>query len=192
MFVAATETTALALTWLWVVLGRRPDVAATLTREVHDVVGAGSPTRSHLANLRYTKMVLQETLRMYPTGWIVPRVARRRHVLGDVVVPRGATVLTSPYVTQRLPRLWDSPTVFKPERFSPEGSGDRHRFAYYPFGGGEHMCLGTHLFMVEAQLILASILSRYQPRLCSSPIVEPKAATSLRPSQPVKLMFCRA
>ncbi len=191
MFVGGTETSALVLTWIWTLLDQYPDVGERISAEVRSVVGTDRPTRAHLAGLSYTKMALQETLRLYPPGWIVPRQVRQKHVLGDATVPRGATVLLSPFVTHRMERHWDQPDVFDPERFSPERARDRHRFAFYPFSGGPHMCLGSQLFMVEAALILATLFSRYQPQLSSATPVEPQASTTLRPSQTVKLLLRR-
>jgi len=191
MFVGGTETSALALTWIWTLLDLFPDVAERISAEVRSVVGSDRPTRAHLAELNYTKMALQETLRLYPPGWIVPRTVREKHVLGDTIIPRGATVLISPFVTHRMERHWDQPDVFDPDRFSPDRARARHRFAYYPFGGGAHMCLGSQLFIVEATLILATLFSRYRPHLCSLTPVEPQASTTLRPSQSVKLLLRR-
>ena len=187
IFAAGTETTAVALTWLWVVVDSHPDVAAKLYDEVNEVVGTDRVNGSHLAGLRYTKMVLQELLRLYPVGWIIPRRANDRDVVGGTVIEAGRTVLISPYVTHRLDGLWEHPDAFNPERFAPDREERRHRFAYFPFGGGPHQCLGSHFFTVEAQLIVAALLSRYRPRLCSPRAIAPKAAASLRPAERVQL-----
>ncbi len=151
------------------------------------MVGTDRVNGSHLAGLRYTKMVLQELLRLYPVGWIIPRRANDRDVVGGTVIEAGHTVLISPYVTHRLDGLWERPGAFNPERFAPDREERRHRFAYFPFGGGPHQCLGSHFFTVEAQLIVAALLSRYRPRLCSPRAIAPKAAASLRPAERVQL-----
>jgi len=105
------------------------------------------------------------------------------------VIKRGGTVLISPYLTHRMPQFWDRPDVFDPDRFEPGRAEHRDRFAYFPFGGGPHQCLGSHLFTVEAQLIAATILTRYRPQLRNRAQVTPLPAASLRPRQPVELML---
>ncbi len=189
MFAGASETSAVTMTWLWVVLDAHPEIADRLCDEIDRVVGAGPPKPSHLPELVYTKMVLQELLRLYPVGWIIPRATRESDVIDNVHIPGGSTVLVSPYLAHRLAELWDRPLVFDPERFSPDRAQRQHRFAYLPFGGGPHQCLGSHFFMVEAQLIVAAMLSRYRPVLVRSGPVRPQAAATLRPRQRVKVML---
>jgi cytochrome P450 len=178
MFVAGTETTALALTWLWVLLAGHPEVLDRLREEVDRVVGDSVPGAAHVPGLRYTKMVLQETLRLYPVGWLVPRTAARPDTLAGVDIHEGATVLVSPYLLHRLPRWWPEPDRFDPERFAP---GRESHPAYLPFGTGVHQCLGSHFFTVEAQLVVAALLRRYQPALLGPPQVPVRAGATLRP-----------
>lgn len=189
MFAGASETSAIALTWLWVVLDAHPNVAARLYAEIDHVIGGDQPQPSHLAALPYTRMLLQELLRLHPVAWIIPRQAKEDDVIDGVRINAGSTVLASPYLAHRIAEYWEHPTAFDPQRFAPEQTQHRHRFAYLPFGGGPHQCLGSHFFTVEAQLIVATILSRYRPtRHGSSPIVAQAAAT-LRPKQRVQLLL---
>jgi cytochrome P450 len=189
VFVAGSETTSVALTWLWVVLDRHPEVDAALTEEVHRVVGTARPDATHLFELRYTRLVLQELLRLYPSGWLIPRTAQDADTIDGVPVGAGATVLVSPYVTHRLPGLWPDPEDFDPQRFTPERVRRRHRFAYFPFGGGTHQCLGSHFFTVQAQLIVASLVSRYRIRRVGRGPVRPRASVTLRPRRPVQIVL---
>jgi cytochrome P450 len=191
MYVAGTETTAMALTWLWVALDANPAVAERLRDEVERVVGGDRPGAAHLPELRYTRMVIQEVLRLYPSGWFLPRTALASDVVGGVSIPAGSTVVMSPYLTHRMPSLWERPEEFDPERFAPEGGGRRHRFAYLPFAGGPHQCLGSQLFTVEAQLVVAAMLSRYRPRLQPGDPVRPRAAVTLRPSRRLAMTITR-
>ncbi|WP_327000424.1 cytochrome P450 [Dactylosporangium sp. NBC_01737] len=191
MYVAGTETTAVALTWLWVALDADPAVAERLRAEVERVVGGERPAAKHLPELRYTRMVIQEVLRLYPSGWFLPRTVLESDVVGGVRLPAGSTVLLSPYLTHRMPSLWERPHVFDPERFAPERAGARHRFAYLPFAGGPHQCLGSQLFMAEAQLVVAAMLSRYRPRLRDDGPVRPRAAVTLRPSRRLAMTITR-
>jgi len=95
-------------------------------------------------------------------------------------IPAGATVVLSPYVTHRLPEFWANPEGFDPERFSPEMANSRPHFAYFPFGGGPHQCIGQSFALAEAQLILAAIVQRYRLDLMPGYVVEPVAAITLR------------
>jgi len=187
MFAATTETTINLLTWLWPHLDAHPDVADRLQDEVDRVVGTGRVQRSHLADLHYTKMVLDELLRLYPIGWLIPRRAIAADVVGGVRIEPGATIVLSPLITQRMEAFWERPEVFDPERFTAENARLRHRYAHFPFGGGPHQCLGMYLFQLEAQLIVATMVSRFRFRLHSPGVPAPRVAASLRPRDRVKM-----
>ncbi|GAA5055457.1 cytochrome P450 [Thermocatellispora tengchongensis] len=185
MFAAGTETTVVALTWLWPILDRHPHVEARLREEIGRVVGGERVRPDHLPGLVYTRMVIQELLRLYPVGWMLPRVVVEPETLGGVRLRAGETVLISPFLTHRLPSVWDRPLEFDPERFAPGRGEHRHRYAYFPFGGGPHQCMGTHVFNMEAQFIVAAMLSAFRPALAAPVPPTPRAAASLRPRQSV-------
>ncbi len=187
MFAATTETTINVLTWLWPHLDQRPDVADRLYAEIDRVVGDEPVRREHLRDLTYTRMVLDELLRMYPIGWIIPRRAVAADVIDGVRIEAGATMVTSPLITQRMAQFWERPDEFDPERFRPERVRGRHRYAHFPFGGGPHQCLGNHLFYLEAQLIVATMLSRYRFRLARPGVPGLRLAAALRPRERVEL-----
>ncbi|OZV81033.1 cytochrome P450 [Micromonospora echinospora] len=187
MFAATTETTINVLTWLWPHLDEHPEVADRLYEEINRVVGDEPVRREHLGELRYTRMVLDELLRLYPIGWLIPRRAVAADVVGGVEIEAGATVVASPLITQRMSAFWDRPDEFDPERFRPEQVRARHRYAHFPFGGGPHQCLGMYLFYLEAQLIVATMLSRYRFRLRQPGVPGLRLAAALRPRRRVEL-----
>ncbi|MFG1874107.1 cytochrome P450 [Sphaerisporangium sp. NPDC049003] len=187
VYAAASETTATTLTWLWPELDAHPEVAARLYAEIDRVVGTGPVLPSHVPELRYTKMVLQEVMRLHPAGWLFPRMAVRDEIVGGVRVRAGSMVLISPYATHRLEEFWDRPLEFDPERFSPDDQRRRHRYAYFPFGGGAHQCLGQHLFYMDAPLMVASIVSRFRPALLGRGPFTPAPTALLRPRGKVEL-----
>ncbi|PZG24432.1 cytochrome P450 [Micromonospora craterilacus] len=193
MVAVTTETSYVVLTWLWPVLANHPDVASRLYAEINDVVDGGPVRAEHLPQLTYTKMVLDELLRLYPAGWIVPRRAVAADVLGGVRIDKGATVILSPYATQRMTAYWGPDAEdFDPERFAPgRADTERHRQAYYPFGIGMHRCLGEHLFHLEALLIVASLLSKFDFTLTDESVPGPRVAASLRPRRRVELTLTR-
>ncbi|MEW2358154.1 cytochrome P450 [Spirillospora sp. NPDC029432] len=192
MWATSTETTTVALTWIWPILDRHPEVAARLTAEIDAVVGTDRVRPDHLHRLPYVKQVIQELLRLYPIGWIFPRIAREATDLGGVPIKAGQTVLISPYLTHRLESVWERPLEFDPERFAPERARTHHRYAYFPFGGGPHMCIGRHVFNFEAELILTSILSRFRPRLSESIPIEPKIGATIRPRYDIEMTLVPA
>ncbi|MFC4532358.1 cytochrome P450 [Sphaerisporangium dianthi] len=192
MYASAYVTTASTLTWLWPVLDAHPEVAAKLYAEIDRVVGAGPAAPSHLPELRYTKMVLQEILRLYPAAWLFPRMARESEQVGGVRIKAGSMVLISTYATHRLEEFWDRPLDFDPERFSPDAPQRRHRYAYFPFGGGAHQCIGQHLFYLDTPLIVAAILSRFRPVLLSRGPFTPAPTALLRPRGKVELRLIPA
>jgi cytochrome P450 len=186
---ASVETTSVALTWLWPVLNEHPEVAERLYEEVDRVVGPGPVNPECLPELRYLKMVLQELLRLYPPGWILPRMAMEPARLDGVPIEAGSQVMISPFATHRLEEFWERPLDFDPERFSPDNQERRHRYAYFPFGGGPHICLGQHLFYVEAPLMIAAFLARFRPRMQSTGPLTPFPAASLRPKERIELQL---
>ncbi|WP_248959562.1 cytochrome P450 [Sphaerisporangium perillae] len=187
VYAAASETTATTLTWLWPVLDAHPEVAARLYAEIEEVVGDGPALPSHVPELRYTKMVLQEVMRLYPAGWLFPRMAVEADEIGGTRIKAGSMVLISPYATHRLEEFWDRPLEFDPERFSPDVPRRRHRYAYFPFGGGPHQCLGQHLFHMDAPLIVAAILNRFRPAPLGGGPFTPARTALLRPRGTVGL-----
>jgi enediyne biosynthesis protein E7 len=189
MFITATETTSLTLTWLWPILGAHPAVAQRLYDEIDRVVGDDRVRHTHVADLRYLRAVLDELLRLYPVGWIFPRTAVAADVLGGVRIEPGATLLISPFLTHHMAEFWPDPDAFDPERFGPGAGPHRHRYAYFPFGGGPHQCLGRHVFQVEAQLIVASLLSRFRPAPSSSGVPALKVAATLLPDERVRMVL---
>ncbi|GAA2716841.1 cytochrome P450 [Micromonospora olivasterospora] len=187
MVAVTTETTINVLAWLWPHLKQSPEIAARLQEEIDRVVGGDRVGPEHLPRLRYTRMVLDELVRLYPVGWLEPREATRSTSLGGVRIEAGATLLVSPLITQRMARHWERPEVFDPERFAPERARSRHRYAFFPFGGGPHQCLGMHLFYQEALLIVANLLSRYRLTVRGPAVPDVRLAAALRPGSRVLL-----
>jgi cytochrome P450 len=191
MFATSTETTIGALTWLWPLLNDHPEVARKLQEEVDTVVGAGPVRTEHVPGLTYTRQVVQELLRLYPAGWVFPRRAVESTRLGGVTIQAGESVAISPFLTHRLESFWERPGEFDPDRFDPDLGREpgHHRYAYVPFGDGPHKCIGLHVFNLEAELIIASILSRFRPTSCTSVSRIPRVGATLRPKESVKLIL---
>ncbi|GAA2638984.1 cytochrome P450 [Actinomadura fulvescens] len=187
MWVAGSESSAIALTWIWVALAEHPHIADRVQDEVDQVVGAGPLRYEHVRQLETTRMVVEEVLRIHSVGWAVPRMAHQDDVIDGVPIPAGATLMISPYLTHRLEQVWDRPLEFDPDRFRREQVRARHPLAYLPFGDGAHQCLGQHVYMVEAVLIVAAMLRRFRIRVVSELPAQAKLSLTLQPQQPVML-----
>ncbi len=178
---AGQETTANALCWTFLLLSQHPDIEARLREEYQQVLGGRAAQMEDLPRLPLTRMVLEESMRLYPPAWAFARYAIAEDEIGGYTIPKGAYVLMFPATTHRHPDFWERPDVFDPERFSPERTDGRHRFAYFPFGGGPRVCIGNQFALTEAQLILATILPRYQFRFLPGVALVPEPLITLRP-----------
>jgi len=187
IFVAGHETTANALSWAWYLLARHPEAEARLHEEVDRVLGGRPPGFADLARLEWTRMVIDETMRLYPPAHAVSRTAIGEDRIGGVRVPPGSNISISMYVTHRNPNLWPDPERFDPERFAPAAIAQRHRFAYLPFGGGPRICIGSGFAIAEAQVIVAMVAQRYRLRLAPDHVVEPIGLITLRPRNGVRV-----
>jgi len=181
LFVAGHESTANALAWTFYLLSQHPEAERRLRAELAEALAGGTPTVADLPNLPYTRMVIEESMRLYPPAWIMIRSAVADDEICGYRIPANATVLISPYVIHRLPAFWEAPAEFDPERFTPERSAGRPPFAYFPFGGGPHQCIGKGYALQAAQLILATVAQRFRLRLAPGQAVEPQALLTLRP-----------
>ena len=179
--IAGHETVASALVWLWHLLSLHPAVERELGRELAETLGGRVPTMADLPHLPYTRAVVDETLRLYPPSWISTRRARADDVVLGKRVAAGSLVVMSPYATHRLPAVWPNPEGFDPDRFLPGAEAGRHRFAYFPFGGGPHLCIGNHFALTEAALIVATVAQRYRLALVPGQAVEVAPLVTLRP-----------
>lgn len=188
---AGHETTATALTWTWYLLATHPAIRQRVREEAEVVLGDRLPTAADAAQLRLTRMVIEESMRLYPPVWLMPRHLAADDEIGGFHVPRGTMAVLVPYVTHRHPSVWDQPDVFDPERFAPERAAQRPKGAYFPFLGGPHQCIGNEFAMIEMQMIVAMVLSQFDLELAPGQTVRPKASIALRPDGPVRMVLKR-
>lgn len=191
LLLAGHETTAQALSWTWYLLSKHPAVERQMRKEL-DALGGKPPTVADLPSLKYTDMVVKESLRRYPPAWLISRTAKEDDVIGGYRIPRGATVLLSPYVMHHHPAYWENPEGFDPERFVEEEHKKRPRFAYFPFAAGPRMCIGWHFAMMELVTCVATIMQRVKLNLTPGFEVVPEPTITLRPADGVKVSAKRA
>lgn len=187
LLTAGHETTANVLTWTWYLLAQRPDVEARLHTELDGVRLESGAIPTGLQELRFTRNLLREAMRLYPPIWLFERSAIADDHLGACHVPKGTVVAISPYVLHRHPRFWNEPERFDPDRFSSKAATARHRFAYIPFGGGPRACIGADFAMMELQVLLATLAREFQLRRVSDDPVELDPTVTLRPRGPVMM-----
>lgn len=180
-----TETTAVSLAWAWYLLSGHPAIEHKLRTELAEVLSGRIPTMNDIPHLTYTRMVIEEALRLYPPAWLTSRNTVSSDEIDGYHIPARSLMLVSPYVTHRHPAFWENPEQFEPERFTPERVAERQRYAYFPFGGGPRRCIGDEFAMLEAQLILATVAQRY--RLHREQPVTPRPMLSLLPNSGVPM-----
>jgi len=189
LFAAGHETTGVTLTWVFYLLSQHPDVEARLHDELDTVLRGHAPTVADLDNMPYGRMVIEETMRLFPPAFSINRWSLGPDRLGSHDIPADSVITISPYVTHHSPRYWPDPLRFDPERFTPGREKTRHRFVYLPFGGGPRVCIGNAFAMMEARLVLATLAQAYRFRLAQGHPVEAQGLITLRPRHGMKMVL---
>jgi len=188
LLLAGFETSATTMTWAMCLLQRHPEAWSRMVTEVDLALGGRTPGYGDLAALPYTRAVIEETLRLRPAVWAIPRMATRTDEVQGFRVPQGDIVVLVPYVTHRHPDFWADPEKFQPTRFLPPSRAEISRWAYFPFGAGQRKCLGMDFALMEAQLTLAMIAQRYRLKLVDQLDVLPDPYVTLRPTGEVPML----
>jgi cytochrome P450 len=181
IFLAGHETTANALTWTWFLLSEHRGAEERLHAELAEVLAGRTPTMEDVPHLRYTEMLLAESMRLYPPAWALGRLAVEDCEVGGYVIPKGSLVLMSQYQMHRDARYFQNPLSFDPERWTNEAREARPQFSYFPFGGGPRRCIGEGFAWMEGVLLLATLARRWRMRLARPRPVLPHPVITLRP-----------
>jgi cytochrome P450 len=184
LLLGGNETTATGLMWTLHLLAEHPAIQEEIQREIDEVIGDAAPSVESIPRLRKTEMAFKEALRLYPPAYLLAREAVADVTIGGYSVPRGATVQLVPYITQRDPRWFEEPEAFRPSRFEAEDALPRG--AYFPFGAGPRACVGKAFALMEATIVLATLLRRYRVRPTGGK-VEMEAQISLHPKGGLRL-----
>jgi cytochrome P450 len=191
MVLAGHETTALALTWALYLLSQHPAAEARFFAELDEVVGDRTPVPADLPRLTFTRMVVDESLRLYPPAWAVERASIRTTQVGGRQVPKDMAFIFSPWTVHRDARWFERPLAFEPERWADGLVRRLPRFAYFPFGGGPRQCIGNTFALTEAVFILAVLGQRYRLRLAPGQDVRAAPMITLRPKAPIRMIVER-
>ena len=191
LILAGHETTSNALTWAFYLLAKNPQVEARLHAELDAALGGRLPTADDLPALAYAERVLAEAMRLYPPAYAVGRWTLEDHAFGPYVVPKHSVVLSSQWVIQRDARFFPEPLRFDPDRWTPEARAARPKFAYFPFGGGNRVCIGEGFAWMEGTLILATLAQQWRMRLVPGYRADLWPAVTLRPRNGMPMILER-
>ena len=191
LFLAGHETTAINLSWTWLLLSQHAASKAKLLQEIDDVLGDRPATFSDLPSLRYTGHVIAESLRLYPPAWSLGREAGEDVDIGGYRIARGHQVWFCPWAIHRDPRWFDAPDSFRPERWEGDLAKRLPRFAYFPFGGGPRQCIGQAFAQLEAVLLLATLARAFDVEVLPKPPAVPEPSVTLRPRHGLRVRLAR-
>lgn len=181
LLLAGYETTANSLTWAWILLAAHPDAYRQLQRDERACQAHDEPTE-------WATAVFSETLRLYPSAWIIGRRALSADRIGDVSIPEDSSVIISPFLLQRHPRYWADADTFDPARFVSGGRRPTERYAYIPFGAGPRFCIGSMYAVEEAALVLSTLTRRFTFRAHNpAEVIEPQHKFVLRAPDPFEM-----
>jgi cytochrome P450 len=186
---AGHETTGAALAWTWYLLGRHPEIQEEVFAEVGGHLRGRSPNADDLPHLPLTRAVFEETMRLYPPAWGIPRQAIADDEIHGFAIRRGAIISLPQYLTHRHPDFWPEPEKFQPDRFLGKQSEGRPKYAYYPFGAGPRICIGNTFALMEATVALATIAQHFRIELVPGQTVLPDPTFTLRPKGAVNVMM---
>jgi pentalenene oxygenase len=183
LLLGATETTGNALAWIFHLLGENPEAEEQLHREMDGLLSGRRPGFDDLPHLDYTRRVVTEALRLYPSTWLLTRSTTREAELAGVRLAPGTIVLLSFYALGHNPELYSAPERFDPDRWLPERAKTVPRGAWTPFGGGSRKCIGDRFGTIEVMLVLAAVAADWRLRPRPGPGIrpEPKASLSTGP-----------
>jgi cytochrome P450 len=182
LFLAGHETTAIALTWTFHLLGQTPRAEEMLHKEVAEALGdKPAPEFDDLEKIPYARMVAEEAMRLYPPAYVFSRRAAADDLLGPFRMPAGAHIVISPYALHRRADYWPEPDQFWPERFAPGARTDRPKLADLPFGGGQRICIGNSFAMMEHAIVLATVVKNWRLESIPGREVKTEPRITLRP-----------
>lgn len=187
LYIAGHDTTATTLAYAFYLLSQNPEVEKRFHAELDDVLGDRDATLDDLPKLPLTDQIVTETLRLYPPFWALGRMVFEPIELGGYHIPRGVAVMVAPLITHRDPRWFEDPLEFRPERWTDEFRSELPRFAYFPFGGGPHQCIGEGFAWMEAKIALATLCRRWRAVATGKAEIVPRITIKVKGGMPMRL-----
>lgn len=187
IYVAGHETSGYTLAWAMYLLCSHPTVYEKAKAEVKEVMHDGSLDMEKYKHLTYLKQIIDETLRLYPTAYIVSRESKSSDEVNGYEIPDNIVTLMSLYYLHRNPKYWKQPNDFIPERFDGKNNVLFNSEAYYPFGGGPRMCIGFYFATMEITIVLAQLLYHFDFELVKDHPVAFEPLVTLKPKFGIKV-----
>jgi len=188
LFFAGFETTARTLTWSWYLLHKHPEIMQKVRAEADRVLGDKRlASGDDLECLTYTRMVVDETLRLYPPTAILPRQNLEADEIGGYAIPPMSFISVSPYIVHRYPEYWPDPERFDPDRFTPENVAARPKWAYIPFAAGPRVCIGNSFSLMEMVYTLAMAAQRFNLKQVPDEEIPARFVGTTRPTKPLHM-----
>ena len=162
IFIAGHETTAQTLSWIFYQLAKEKGINKKVTNEAANVFTGNLPGMGDLAQLTYTKQVIQEGMRYYPSLRAIVRKPNHDDVINGIKIPASSTVLINIYGMHHHPQYWENPEKFDPEHFNAVSEQQRAHFVYFPFGGGQRLCIGNNFAMMVMQVVVSRLSKSFE------------------------------
>ena len=187
--IAGHETTAVALTWTLWLLAKDQATQQRVLEEVRSVAGNQTIDSTHVEGLSFCRQVIQEAVRLFPPAPGIARISKTAMEIGSIQIPAGTRIHIPVFALHRNVGLWDNPDAFDPDRFAPDRTKSRPRYSFLPFGAGPRICIGAGFAMIEAAIILATVVRAF----CFQPVAghrpKPVAKVTLRPASGMPLLI---
>ena len=192
LFLTAFDTTSTALTWTWYLLSQNPEVEVELHEELDRVLKGRLPTAEDIPQLKFTRMVFGESMRIYPPSYVIPRQALEDFPIDKYIVPGGTIILMSPYLIHHDSRFHPDPEKFNPHAWEEHSQGQNSKYEYFPFSRGPRACIGEPFAWMQGILVLASIAQLWRIKLVPDHPVKLLPLINLRPRYGMMMtLHCR-
>ena len=188
VYMAGTDTSAKVMTWGFYLLEQNKKDAEKFLKEVDDILGKRDIEFEDFEKLTFTRLVLNETMRMYPPVWLLPRTAEKDFYLDEYLIHKDSSIFITPYLLQRNPKYFENPEKFDPERFNPERKKSIKKFSFIPFGAGQRVCIGEGFAMLHGAVILSLISREFKMTLKKGHKIKLSSSLTLRPKYGVKMV----
>lgn len=189
LFLAGSETSSNALAWTAYLLAEHPEVREKMYEEIHTEIGDAVPNAENILKLKYTSMVIQESMRLFPPAWVLGREPIKDVFLEGNKIKKGSQLYISNFVMHRHKHFWKEPDKFDPLRFTPEMIKMRPKFAYFPFGAGPRFCIGNNFAIMEVTIALALLAQKGIKMTLADKKVEMEPLITLRPKNGLKMFL---
>lgn len=188
IYMAGTDTSAKVMTWAFYLLEQNKTEAVKFEKEISELLGKRDIEFDDFEKLSYTRLVLNEAMRMYPPVWLLPRTAEKDFYLDDFLIYKDSSIFITPYLLQRNPKYFENPEKFDPERFTAERKKSIKKFSFIPFGAGPRVCIGEGFAMLHGAVILSLISKNFKMTLKKGHKIKLSSSITLRPKYGVKMI----